>query len=417
MNNSITCPACKTDFEISSALRMQLDAKIRSELAVETATKESAIKKAQLQLKKDQSKLQDSEEEIAQLVKAGIKTETHRLATQAKKQAMADLAVETEAHAQELKETQSKLKESQANELQLRKNERDLKSREEAMKLQVARQMDAERTQIIDEAKKQQAEQQQLTDAEKEKQISGLRETIDLLKRKAEQGSQQLQGEVFELALEELLEASFPTDSVVPVAKGVRGGDVHQTVLNRAGLDCGQIMWETKRTTSWNNAWLAKARDDQRDARASCAVIVSQALPNGIQTFSLIEGVWVCSWKCVTGLATALRQGLIEVGKSKLAQLGQNQKMELVYNYLAGKEFQLRVAGVVEAFMTMKSDLESEKRAMTRIWSKREKQLERAFNNTAGLYGDVEGIIGASMPTIEGLTLPLIEDTQQQDKS
>ena len=218
-----------------------------------------------------------------------------------------------------------------------------------------------------------------------------------------------MQGEVQELALEELLTASFPGDLIEPIGKGVRGGDVLQGVLDRSGLNCGSILWESKRTRNWSNGWLAKARDDQRSARAGCVVIVSEALPDGVHTFALMDGVWICTWSCAAGLAAALRVGLIEVGKSKLAAQGQHQKMELVYNYLAGKEFQQRVAGVAEAFISMQGDLESEKRSMQRIWSKREKQLQRALTNTAGLYGDLQGIIGASMPVIEGLAMPRLE--------
>jgi len=155
--------------------------------------------------------------------------------------------------------------------------------------------------------------------------------------------------------------------------------------------------------------WLAKARDDQRAIRAGCVVIVSEALPDDMRTFSLIDGVWVCSWSCVAGLATALRVAMIEVSKSKLAVQGQHEKMEVVYNYLASQEFRQRIGGVVEAFVTMQSDLETEKRAMHKIWFKREKQLQRALTNTAGMYGDLQGIIGASLPEIEGLGLPQLE--------
>ncbi|MEZ6096878.1 MAG: DUF2130 domain-containing protein [Pirellulaceae bacterium] len=269
--------------------------------------------------------------------------------------------------------------------------------------------MDSEREQLRTQAREQFEEQHQLKDAEKEKQISDLRKQIDELKRKAEQGSQQMQGEVQELALEDLLTSTFPTDTIDPVAKGVFGGDAVQRVFDSMGLNCGSILWESKRTKNWSNGWLAKARDDQRSARAGCVVIVSEALPDGIRTFGVLDGVWVCSWSCVTGLAMALRVGLIEVGKSKLAVQGQHEKMELVYNYLAGREFQQRIEGVVEAFITMQSDLDAEKRSMQRLWSKREKQLQRALSNTAGLYGDLQGIIGASMPLIEGLESPRIE--------
>ncbi|QGJ68805.1 DUF2130 domain-containing protein [Planctomycetales bacterium 10988] len=298
----------------------------------------------------------------------------------------------------------------QTNELELRRKERDLEARTEQLQLEVVRQIDVEREKIRKQAREQLEDQHQMKDAEKEKQITDLRKQIDLLKRKAEQGSQQMQGEVQELALEDLLDSLFSTDTIEPVAKGTHGGDATQRVVDSTGLSSGRILWKSKRTKRFSKGWLAKARDDQRAARADCVVIVTETLPEGIRAFGVIEGVWVCSWSCVPGLASALRRGLIDVKKCKLATQGQSEKMGLVYNYLASKEFQQRIGGIVEAFITMQADLAAEKRTVQRLWSKREKQLERAFANTAGLYGDFQGIIGASLPTIEGLSHPQLDD-------
>ena len=59
--------------------------------------------------------------------------------------------------------------------------------------------------------------------------------------------------------------------------------------------------------------------------------------------------------------------------------------------------------------MGMHKDLESEKLALSRLWAKRQKQLNNLMTQTAGVYGDVQGIVGKSMPEVEGLTIPLIE--------
>ena len=363
-------------------------------------------------LDEQQRKVESAQAEIDDRIRAGVAAEKKQLLDDAVKKAREDLAVELQDRDERVTELESKLKESRTLELSLRKRERELESKTEELNLQVARELDTERDKIRIEARVQFEEQHQLKDAEKEKQIADLRKQIDDLKRKAEQGSQQMQGEVQELALEDLLGSSFPTDTIEPVAKGVHGGDAVQRVIDATGLNCGGILWESKRTKNWSNGWLAKARDDQRSARAGCVVIVSEALPDGFRTFGLVEGVWVCSWSCVTGLAAALRAGIIEVGKSKLAVQGQHEKMELVYNYLSGREFQQRIEGVAEAFITMQSDLDSEKRSVQRLWSKRDKQLQRALANTAGLYGDLQGIIGASLPTVEGLTTAAIESDE-----
>ena len=409
MANAITCPSCQTEIEITEVLRAQLSEQVRAEFKADTALKQAELDVTRNQLEQDRRALDASRQTIDEQVRSGIEGQRDELATEAKRKALEDLSVEMQDREQRVEELQRKLKESQTNELELRKRERDLESQKEELQLDVARRLDAERDKIRTDARAQYDDQHQLKDAEKEKQITDLRKQIDELKRKSEQGSQQMQGEVLKLALEDLLETSFPSDAIEPIAKGVRGGDVLQGVLDRTGLDCGKILWESKRTKNWSNEWLAKARDDQRSARAACVVIVSETLPDGVRTFTQIDGVWVCSWSCVAGVATALRVGLIEVSKSKLAAQGKHEKMELVYAYLSGKEFQQRVAGVVEAFVSMQNDLEAEKRSMQRIWSKREKQIYRAVTNTAGLYGDLQGIIGASMPLIDGLALPLVE--------
>ena len=409
MTTAVTCPSCQTEIEITEVMRSQLTEEIRNEMEAGVRSKKRELDVLAKSLDEQQRKVESAQAEIDERIRVGVAAEKKQLLDDAVKKARADLAVEIQDRDERVTELESKLKESRTLELSLRKRERELESKTEELKLQVARELDSERDKIRTEARAQFEEQHQLKDAEKEKQIADLRKQIDDLKRKAEQGSQQMQGEVQELALEDLLGTSFPADTIEPVAKGVHGGDAVQRVIDPTGLNCGGILWESKRTKNWSNGWLAKARDDQRSARAGCVVIVSEALPEGVRTFGLVDGVWVCSWSCVTGLAAALRAGIIEVGKSKLAVQGQHEKMELVYNYLSGREFQQRIEGVAEAFITMQSDLDSEKRSVQRLWSKREKQLQRALANTAGLYGDLQGIIGASLPTVEGLTAAAIE--------
>lgn len=412
MSNTVTCPNCRTEIQITEAIELQLSAQIRQQLEGELNVKRQELETATKHLKQQKQALAESQDAIEERIRTGIASQRQQLLADAKKLALEELALEIDDREERVRELQAKLKESRTAELELRKRERELKTRTEELQLEVSRQIEAERDKIRVETRRHTEEQHQFKDAEKEKQISDLRKQIDELKRKAEQGSQQIQGEVQELALEEYLSRSFPRDLVEPIAKGVRGGDVLQGVLDSSGLNCGRILWESKRTKNWSNGWLAKARDDQRSARAGCVVIVSEALPDDVQTLALIDGVWVCSWSCAGGLAAALRAGLIEVAKSKLALQGQHEKMELVYNYLAGQEFQQRVAGVVEAFIAMQADLDSEKRSMQRIWSKREKQLQRVLTNTATLYGDLQGIIGASLPAIDGLSLTQLESAE-----
>jgi len=244
---------------------------------------------------------------------------------------------------------------------------------------------------------------------EKETQIAGMQRQIEELRRRAEQGSQQLQGEALEIELESLLRGRFPRDLIDPVPKGEFGGDVLQRVLGPNGQTCGAMLWESKRTKAWNESWLGKLRDDQRAAKAEIALIVSSTLPKSVETFDLVDGVWVTDPRFAMPLAIALRQSLIELAGSRLAQEGQQNKMEMVYTYLTGPRFRLRIDAIVEKFTDMQVDLDRERKVMMRMWAKREEQLRGVLDSTAGLYGDIQGIAGRAMQEIESLDVLMIE--------
>ena len=243
--------------------------------------------------------------------------------------------------------------------------------------------------------------------AEKDQQMDVMRRQIEALKKKSEQGSQQLQGEAAEVLLEDRLGGAFPLDVLEPVGKGVSGADVLQKVN---GGVAGTILWESKRTANWNAAWLGKLREDQRAAAADIAVLVSTVRPEGVDSFEQIDGVWVCAPSHALALGAVLRQTLIAVSAAKVAQEGQETKMEMVYAYLTGPKFRHRVEAIVERFTDMRADLDRERKAMTRLWAKRETQIEGVIAATVGMYGDLEGIAGQAMPEIDGLDLPLLNE-------
>ena len=295
MSNLISCPSCRTEIEITEALETQLTTQIRSKMDGELKAKQAEIKIAHSQLADQRQSLADEQAAFATKVKAGIAAERSKILAEAKKSASESLALEMKDQAAQLTELQAKLSTARQNELELRKKERDLESKTEELKLTVARKLDAERIKIREAAMKQFADEHQLKDAESSKVIADMRRQIDDLKRRAEQGSMQIQGEVQEIALEELLEAAFPSDSMEPVGKGVSGADCKQVVRSHHGVTSGSILWESKRTKAFSKAWLGKLRDDKRSARASVAVIVTQAMPDGVDTFAQINGIWVCS--------------------------------------------------------------------------------------------------------------------------
>jgi len=324
----------------------------------------------------------------------------------AKKEVQESLNIKISDLNEQLEEKTKNLKEAQKQELELRKRQRELVEKEEKLELELSRKIDAERQKIIQKTSKEFEETHRLKDAEKDKQLDDMKRQIDELKRKAEQGSQQMQGEVLELELEESLKEEFPFDVIEPVAKGVKGGDIIQTVKTQSGRICGKILWETKRTKNWSESWIQKLKDDQRDAKADLAILASESLPKGLQHFRLMSGVWVTDILSAVSLALALRVVLIQVARERVTQVGKKEKMELAYNYLTGQEFRNRVEAIVESFTAMKMDLEAERRAMLKIWAKREKQMERVISNAAGMHGDLQEIAGSSLPAIKMLELP-----------
>lgn len=408
MPDSITCPKCGTQIEVTEVLSSQLREQIRSEFAADARQKEQDFATREKALREEQAEIEASRKSLDAEIEARVAKERETLSRQAAEKAKEAVALELKDKESELTEAKTKLQQAQQAELDLRKKARELEEQKREFDITLQRTLDQERDKIRETAKKEAADDRALKDAEKDKLINDLKKQIDDLKRKSEQGSQQAQGEVMELQLESLLSSNFPHDSIVPVPKGVHGGDVFQHVHDHNGRHCGTILWESKRTKNWTDTWLPKLRDDQRAGKAQLAVLVSIELPSDINTFACRDGVWVTNWPCAIGLTHALRTGLIEAANAKAAAEGQQGKMEVLYNYLSGSEFRHRVEGIVEAFMTLRNDLEAEKRAMQRAWAKREKQLERAVAHTAGLYGDLSGIFVGTLPKIEHLELPAI---------
>ena len=396
-------------------LSAQLRTQLQKEFDADIRKKEAAIAEREKEVVRAKEEVANAEQDINRRVSEQLTKERKQLSEEALTKAREQVTLELRDKDQQLSEATTKLKAAQDAELTLRKERRELEEEKQTLELTLTRRLDDERAKIREAAKKEAADERQLKDAEKDKMIGDLRTQIEELRRKSEQGSQQLQGEVLETVLEELLRQHFPFDEITPVPKGIHGGDVVQTVRDASGAVCGIILWESKRTKSWSDGWLSKLRDDQRAAKAHIAILVSLELPKDVTTFRHVDGVWVTSVACAISLAHALRAGMLEVGAAKRALDGRHDKMEVLYKYLAGAEFRHRVEGIVEAFVTLREDLEAEKRATQLRWAKREKQLDRASAQTAGMYGDLNGIIGASLPTIAHLELPTLVGPGDQE--
>jgi hypothetical protein len=408
MTDTIICPSCGAEIAVSETLSAQIREHVRREFDQEAKRKDIDLERRREEIRLQERLLEESRQSMEQEISARVTQEQTRMAEEARVKASETVALEMSDLEGQLSEAKGKLVEARKAELQLRKERRELEERQSELELTVARTVDEERAKIRDEAKREAEEQNRLKDAEKEKLIEDLRDQIDDLKRVAEKGSPQVRGEVMEIELEDLLRELFPNDDIDSVPVGAHGGDILQRVHDVTGQDCGLILWEAKRTKNWSDTWLPKLRNDQRAAKAHVAVLTSEELPKGLVTFGYIDGVWVTNRLCLVGLAAALRQGLIEAARTRRALEGRHDKMEFLYAYLAGPEFRQRIEGIAEAFVALQDDLDSEKRSMHRLWAKREKQIQRATLNTAGLYGDLCGILGPSMPQIADLGLPTI---------
>jgi len=401
----ILCPYCNREIPLTEALSHQIREKLRGEVEAEVREREKVLADRERALAKKEKEVKDLKRSFDEQLAKRLEDERGKLEKEVKEKVEEKTALELRDLRQQIAEKDEELEKTRKTELELRRERRRLEDSRKALELEMTRKLDEERAKIRDEAVKRVTEEHRLKDREKEEQMSAMKKQIEDLKRKAEQASQQMQGEVLELELEDILKANLPMDDIEPVPKGMRGADVLQNVYSHSGRRCGTIIWESKRTKSWSDSWIEKLKHDQRKVKAEIAVIMSTALPKEISNFGYVKGVWVTDYSCAVGLATALREGLIQVGTAKSALVGKSTKMEIMYNYLCGSQFRQRVEAILEAFLSMKKQLEQEKRAMTNIWAKREKQMEQIVGNVSGMYGDLQGIVGSSLPQLKGLEL------------
>ncbi|MDR4494851.1 MAG: DUF2130 domain-containing protein [Nitrospirales bacterium] len=421
---TIICPQCKTEIKLTESLAAPLLEATKRDFEQRLAQKDADAAKRDAALREREAALAKSQETLDEQVAEKLKQQRAVIVAEEARKAKLALSNDLEQKSKEILEIQAilkqkdeKLAEAQKVQADLLRKQRELDDAKRELDLTVEKRVQAGLTATRDQARKEAEESLKLKVLEKEQTILGMQKQIEELKRKAEQGSQQLQGEVQELELESLLAAKFPLDQIHPVPKGEFGGDTLQRVTGPFGQVCGTILWESKRTKNWSDGWLVKLREDQRQAKAELAVIVSQALPKDIDTFDLLDGVWVVHPKAALPVAMALRQSLMEVAAARQATEGKQTKMEMVYGYLMGPRFRQRVQAIVEAFSTMQEDLEKERKAIMKQWAKREEQIGRVMQATVGMYGDLQGIAGKSLQEIEGLEFPALDAPSDENPS
>jgi hypothetical protein len=402
----IKCPSCGSEYPLEDALQDEMKENIekekqeyRRQMLDYTHKKEEDFKKREAEFEK----LSQQREQAFQLkMEQELKLQQEQQEAVLRKKLSADFENKLKFLEQSAIENEEKLKEARKKELEYLSKEKALKEKEEEMELQLQRQLINEREKLKEQLATEQAERMnvkeqefQLRTRELEKQIEDQKKLVDEMKRKAEQGSMQMQGEVQELLLEEMLQATFPFDLVSEVGKGVRGADCIQTVRNNFGNEAGKIIYESKRTKDFAHDWIEKLKADMRQLGADVAVIVTQAFPRDMDRFGEKDGVYICSFAEVRSVALLLRNGLLKVAEVRKSGENKGDKMVMLYDYLTGHEFGEQWKAIREGFMSMKLSIQKERDAMERLWKAREKQLEKVLLNAAHIRGSVEGIAGA----------------------
>jgi len=392
MANSIKCPQCQSEIPLTDAIDHQIEERLAAQLSKEVAERERAFAEASAKREEELRR------EFAQ-------TQTDR-ESKARQRAEEKVATDLADLNARIVEQEAEIRKAREQELELRQEKRKLDDAREALDLELARRLDAERKKIAVEAREGAAEEHRLQLRQKEIEMEQMKRQINDLRESAEQVRAGLRGEAQEREIEDVLREKFRADRIDPVKSGVRGADVLQTVHGSRGQAVGTILWESKRARSFANGWIPKLKEDQAAANADVAVLVCSSLPANVTHMELVDGVWVVSFACVAQIAAALRQGLISVSQARSIEANRNDSLTEIYDYLTSSEFNRRIRAAVETFIEMKCELDSERRSMERIWTKRGKQIDALAGNTAGMYGELEGLIGEALPAVELLELP-----------
>lgn len=409
MTTTITCPSCGNEFEPTNAIREQIQAELRVQMKDWQLKKEDEYKAKETSFQKQ---LSAKDEELNKRIAEEKRKLQADLEQSIRKSLSEDYENQVKILQQSVADNEEKLKEARRKELDFMQKEQQLKRKEEEFELNVQKKLVEERERLaieirkIEDQKKEQLENDyKLKLAEKEKQLEDQKKLAEEMKRKAEQGSMQLQGEVQELLLENILQNTFPHDKIVPVGKGVRGADCIQTVCNPFGNECGKIIYESKRTLSFQTDWIDKLKADMRSQGADIAVIVTQTLPKDMERFGEKDGVYICTFTEVRSLASVLRTSILKVFQLSKSQENRGDKMHMLYDYLTSNEFSEQWKAIREGFLSMKLSIQKERDAMEKLWKAREKQLEKVLLNAAHIKGSVEGIAGS-----DAVNLNLLED-------
>jgi len=331
----IICPKCSHQIPLTESIAAPLLEAERRDFQKKLMAKDAEIARKASELRQQQDELAEARASIDEEINQRLDIERKQVATAEAKKAREQVADDLRAMKQQLAESDQlletrnvKLAEAQQAQAEALRRQREFDEKTRELEVTIEKRVQASQAELVAKARQDVTDELKSQVSQKDTQIESLGRTVEELKRKLEQGSQQTQGEAFELELENLLRGKFPLDLIEPVAKGETGGDIVQTVNGQIGSPAGTILWELKNTRNWSDGWLPKLRDNKRAAKADVALIISTALPKGVESFDLVDGVFVAHPRCAVPVALVLRQGLLEVASARTSQAGQQSKAE-----------------------------------------------------------------------------------------
>ncbi|GAA7548086.1 DUF2130 domain-containing protein [Helicobacter pylori] len=414
------CPNCQEPIDVNEALYKQIEQENQSRFLAQQKAFEKEVKEKRAQyqshfkaLEQKEEALKEREKEqkaqfddaVKQASALALQDERAKIIEEARKNAFLEQQKGLELLQKELDEKSKQVQELHQKEAEIERLKRENNEAESRLKAENEKKLNEKLETERERIEKALHEKNELKFKQQEEQLEMLRNELKNAQRKAELSSQQFQGEVQELAIEEFLRQKFPLDCIEEIKKGQRGGDCIQVVHTRKFQNCGKIYYESKRTKEFQKAWAEKLKSDMREIGADVGVIVSEALPKEMERMGLFEGVWVCSFEEFKGLSAVLREGVIQVSLAKKSQENKGDKVNLLYHYLTSSEFSMQVSAIIEGFEQLRAELEKEKNAMARIWKSREKQMEKVFEGTINMYGSIKGIMGNTIGQVKALEL------------
>ncbi|MEY2916847.1 MAG: hypothetical protein RIS73_561 [Bacteroidota bacterium] len=416
MANNIKCPKCGHEFDVENVIAADMEQKYKQQYQIQLQQSLAGIEEDRIKLQESLQKFEETKKKENEIFAQKIQQERLKIENDLKEQITKSTAADYENQLRMLennnKDNEEKLKEARKKELDFLQKEQELKNKEVEMEITLQKRLQLERESISEQIRNQELEKNSLKENEYQMKLKSLemqveeqKKLADEMKRRAEQGSMQRQGEVQELLLEDILKENFPFDIIEEVGKGVEGADCIQLVRNNSGVVCGRIIYESKRTKAWSNGWIDKLKTDMRNSGSDVAILVSQVFPKDMDKFGEKDGVWLCNFSEVGSVAHLLRSGIIKIHEAHKGQENKGEKMHMLYDYLTGNEFRGQMEAIVEGFMAMKQSIMKERIQMEKLWKEREKQLDKVLLSTSGMYGSVKGIAGASVsdiPLLEG---------------